>query len=67
MGACDGDVGTDGGGVSRAVLVVVCRAGAWGAGVWADVNPRVRAHGLRLGLGLGFALAAVAGHLLDAG
>ena len=42
--------------------------GARGAGSRADVDsvgPWVRAHGLRLGVWFGFAVAAVAGHLLD--
>ena len=67
VGGSGGVVGTGGGGGPGGVLVVLCRGGAWGAGAWADVDPRVRAHGLRLGVGLGFAVAAVAGHLLDVG
>ena len=65
MGGCDWVMGTAGGGGPGAFLVVLCRGGAWGVGTWADVDSRVRAHGLRLGVGLGFAVAAVAGHLLD--
>ena len=41
--------------------------GCVGSGVPADVEPRVRAHRLRLGVGLRFAVAAVAGHLLNVG
>ena len=67
VGGFGGEVGTgDGGGPGR-VLVVLFSGGAWGAGVWADADPGVRAHGLRLGVGLRFAVAAVAGHLLDSG
>ena len=66
-GACDGVAGTGGSGGPGGVLVVLCRGGAWGAGTWADVDLRVCAHGLRLGVGLGFAVAAVVGHLLDVG
>ena len=64
MGGCDGVVGTGGGGGPGGFRVVLCRGSAWGAGARADVDSRVRAHGLRLGVGLGLALAAVAGHLL---
>ena len=67
MGGCDGVVGTAGGGKPGGFLVVLCRGGAWGAEARADVDSRVRAQGLRLGVGLGFAPAAVAGHLLYAG
>ena len=67
MGGCGGVVGTGGGGRPGGVLVVFCREGARGARAWVDVEPQVRAHGLRLGVGLGFALAVVAGHLLDVG
>ena len=67
MGGCDGVVGTCGDGGPGGFLVVLCRAGAWGVGARADVDSRVRAHGLRLGIGLGLAVAAVAGHLLYVG
>ena len=67
MGGCDGVVGTGGGGGPGGVLVVLCRGGAWGGGAWADVDSQVRAHGLRLGVGFEFVVAAVAGHLLDVG
>ena len=62
VGGCDGVVGTGGGGGPRGFLVVLFRGGAWGAGVHADVDPRVCAYGLRLGVGRGFAAAAVVGH-----
>ena len=64
QGGCGG---TGGDGEPGVVLVVLFREGACGAGAWADVDPRVRLHGLCLGVGLGFAVAAVAGHLLDVG
>ena len=67
VGGCGGVIGTGGGGGPGRVLVVLCRGGAWGAEAWADVDPRVRAHGLRLRVRLGFAVAAVAGHLRDVG
>ena len=67
VGGCDGVVGTGGGGGPGGFLVVLCCGGAWGAGARADVDSRVRAHGLRLRVGLGLAVAAVAGHLLYAG
>ena len=61
MGGCDGVVGTGG------FLVVLYRGGARGVGARADVDPRVCAHGLRLGVGRGLAAAAVAGHALYVG
>ena len=67
MGGCDGFVGTGGCGGPGGFLVVLCRGGAWGVGGWADVDSRVRAHGLRLGIGLGLAVAVGAGLLLDVG
>ena len=67
VGWCGGVVQPGGGGGPRWVLIVLCLGGAWGARAWADVDPRVRVHGLRLGVGLGPAVAAVAGHLLDVG
>ena len=63
VGGCDGVVGTGGGGGPGGFLVVLCRGGAWGAGARADVDSWVRAHGFRVGVGLGLAVAAVAGHL----
>ena len=67
VGRCDVVVGSVGGGGPRGFLVVLCRGGARGVGVRAYVDSRVCAHGLRLGVGLGFAVAAVAGHLLYVG
>ena len=67
MGGCDGVVGTGGGGGPGGFLVVLFRGGAWGVGVHADVDPRVCAYGLRLGVGRGFAAAAVVGHALHVG
>ena len=66
-GGCDGVVGTGGGGGPGGFLVVLFRGGAWGVGVHADVDPRVCAYGLRLGVGRGFAAAAVVGHALHVG
>ena len=67
VGGCDGVVGTGGGGGSWGFLVVLFRGAAWGVGVHADVDPRVCAYGLRLGVGRGFAAAAVVGHALHVG
>ena len=67
VGGCDGVVGTGGSGRPRGFLVVLCRGGARGVGARADVDSRVCAHGLRLGVGLGLAAAAVAGHVLYVG
>ena len=67
VGGCDGVVGIGCGGGPGGFLVVLCRGGAWGVGTCADVDSWVRAHGLRLGIGLGLTVAAVAGHLLDVG
>ena len=67
VGGCDGVVGTGGGGGPGGFLVVLFRGGAWGVGVHADVDPRVCAYGLRLGVGRGFAAAAVVGHALHVG
>ena len=67
VGGCDVVVGTGGGGEPGGFLVVLCRGGARGVGARADVDSRVCAHGLRLGVGLGLAVAAVAGHLLYVG
>ena len=64
---CDGAVGTGGGGGSGGFRVVLRPGGAWGVKARADVDLRVRAHGVRLGIGLGLAVAAVAGHLLYVG
>ena len=67
VGGCDGVVGTRGGGGPGGFLVVLCRGDARGVGARADVDLRVCAHGLRLGVGLGLAVAAVAGHVLYVG
>ena len=67
MGGCDGVVGTGGGGGPGGLLVVLCRGGARGVGARADVDPRVCAHSLCLGVGLGLGAAAVAGHALYLG
>ena len=67
VGGCDGVVGTGGGGRPGGFLVVLCRGGARGVGARADVDSRVCAHGLRFGVGLGLAVAAVAGHVLYVG
>ena len=64
LGGCDGVVGTGVGGGPGGFLVVRCRRGARGVGAWADVDSRVCAHGLRLGIGWGPAVATVAGHVL---
>ena len=63
VGACDGVVGTGGGGGPGGFLVVLRRGGVRGVGARADVDSRVCAHGLRLGVGLGLAAAAVVGHV----
>ena len=67
VGGRDGVMGTGGGGRPGEFLVVLCRGGARGVGVRADVDPRVCAHGLHLGVGWGLAAAAVAGHALYVG
>ena len=67
VAGCDGVVGTGGGGGPGGFLVVLCRGGAWGVGARADVDSWVRAHGLRIRIGLGLAVAAVPGHLLYVG
>ena len=67
LDGCDGVVGTGGGGGPGGFLVVLYRGGARGVGARADVDPRVCAHGLRLGVGRGLAAAAVAGQLLYVG
>ena len=67
VGGCCGVVGTGCGGGPGGVLVVLSRGSAWGAGARADVDPRGRAHRLRLRVGMQFAVAALAGHLLDLG
>ena len=67
VGGCDGVVGTGGGGGPGGFLVVLFRGGARGVGARADADSRVCAHGLRLGVGLGLAVAAVAGHVLYVG
>ena len=67
VGGCDAVVGTGGGGGPGGFLVVLCRGGARGVGARADVDSRVCAYGLRLGVGLGLAVAVVAGRLLYVG
>ena len=67
VGGYDGVVGTGGGGGPGGFLVVLFRGGARGVGARAEADSRVCAHGLRLGVGLGLALAAVAGHVLYVG
>ena len=67
VGGCDMVAGTGGGGGPGVFLVVLCRGGARGVGARADVDLRVCAYGLRLGVGLGLTVAAVAGHLLYVG
>ena len=67
VGGCDGVVGTGGGGGPGGFLVVLFRGGAWGEGAHANVDPRVCAYGLRLGVGQGLAAAAVVGHVLYVG
>ena len=64
VGGCDGVVGAGGGGGPGGFLVVLYRGGARGVGSPADVDLWVCMHGLRLGVGWGFAAAAVAGHAL---
>ena len=64
---CDGVVRTGGGGGPGGFLVVLFRGGARGVGARADVEPRVCAQGLRLGIGRGLAAAAVVGHALYVG
>ena len=67
VGWCDGVVGTGGGGRPGGLLVVLWRGGARGVGARADVDSRVCTHGLRLEVGLGLAVAVVAGHVLYVG
>ena len=67
VGGCDGVVGTGGGGGPGGFLVVLFRGGARGVGARADVDPRVCAHGLRLGVGQGLVAAAVVGRALHVG
>ena len=67
VGGCDVVVGTDGGGGPGRFVVVLCCGGALEVAARADVDSRVCAYGLRLGFGLGPAVAAVAGHLLYTG
>ena len=61
MGGRDGVVRTVGGGGPGGFLVVLYRGVARGVGAQADVDPRVCAHGLRLGVGWALAAAAVGG------
>ena len=67
VGGCDGVVGIGGGGGPGGFLVVLFRGGARGVGARADADLRVCARGLRLGVGLELAVAAVAGHVLYVG
>ena len=67
VGGRDGVVGTGDGGGPGGFLVLLCRGGARGVGARADVDSRVCAQGLRLGVGWGLAAAAVAGHALYMG
>ena len=67
VGGSDGVVGTGGGGWPGGCLVVLFRGGARGVGARADADSRVCAHSLCLGVGLGLAVAAVAGHVLYVG
>ena len=67
LGVRGGVMGTGGGGGPGGVLIVLCRGGAWGLGMWTFVDPWVSAHSLRFGVGLGSAVVAVVGHLLDVG
>ena len=67
VGGCDGVVGTGGGGGPGGFLVVLFRGGARGVGARANMDPRVCAHGLRLGVGRGLAAAAVVGYALYVG
>ena len=67
VGGCDGVAGTGGRGGPGGFLVVMFCGGARGVGARADVDPRVCAHGLRLGVGRGLAAAAVVGHALSVG
>ena len=67
VGGCEGVVGTGGGGGPGGFLVVLFRGGARGEGARGDVDPRVCAHGLRLGVWQELAAAALAGHALYVG
>ena len=67
VGGCDWVVGTSGGGGPGGFLVVLCGGGARGVGTRADVDSLLCAHGLRLRVELGLAVAAVAGHVLYVG
>ena len=67
VGGRDGVVGTGGGGGPGGFLVVLLPGGARGVGARADVDLRVCAHGLRLGVGWGLAAAAIAGYALYVG
>ena len=64
---CDELVGTGGSGGPVGFLVVLFCGGARGVGARADADWRVCAHNLRLRVGLGLAVAAVAGHVLYVG
>ena len=64
---CDGVLGTGGVGGPEGFHVVLFRGGARGVGARVDADSRVCAHGLHLRVGLGLAVAAVAGHVLYVG
>ena len=67
VGGSDWVVETGGGGGPGGFLVVLFRGGARGVGARADADSLVCAHVLRLRVGLGLAVAAVAGHVLYVG
>ena len=67
VGGSDGVLGTGGGGGPGGFLVVLFRGAARVVGARTDVDPRVCAHGLRLWVGRGLAVAAVVGHALHVG
>ena len=67
VGGCDGVVRTGGAGGPGGFPVLLYHGGAWGLGARADVDPRLCAHGLRLGVRRGLAAAAVAVHALYVG
>ena len=67
VGGCDGVVGTGGGGGPGGFFVVLSRGGGRGVGSRVDVDSQVCRHGLCLGVGMGLAVAAVAGHVLYVG
>ena len=67
VGGCDVVVRTCGSGGPGGFLVVLGRGGVRGVEARADVDSQVCTHGLRPGVGLGLAVAVVAGHLLYVG